>query len=85
MNYAPIEEAYNVHHINKNTYMNYQNSKYDAKCIFCCFGNSIALMGNRDGGFLRQCLRCRKEFRANILTEPIQNYIKSTNHLKSTN
>lgn len=85
MNYTPIEEAYNIHHINNNTYMSYNNIRYDPKCVFCSFPNSIALMGNRDGGILRRCLRCNKEFKANILSQAIENYTNSTTHLKGTN
>jgi len=82
MNYTPLNEAYNMHHVNSNTYT--QPIQYSSKCIFCGNQDTTALMLNQD---FRHCNNpsCRKNFRADILSKPVANYIKSTTHLKGTN
>lgn len=86
MNYTHLDEAYKIHHVTNNTYENYNKKLvYNPQCIFCSYNNSIALMEDRDGGIFRRCLRCRKEFVAKLLTQPINNYNNSTEHLKGTN
>jgi hypothetical protein len=88
MNYTPLEEAYKIQHVSNNTYNKIYNNKeinYDKKCIFCSFPNTIPLMGDRDNGIFRGCLKCKKEFVAKIISMPINNYNYSTQHLKGTN
>lgn len=83
MNYTPLDQAYSIHHINSNTYGGI--IKYTPICIYCKNPSSKPLMNDRDGGAFRQCERCRKNFRANIITEAVTNFSYSTNHLKGTN
>lgn len=81
MNYTPLDEAYKIHHINSNTYGG--TIKYSPTCIYCKNPSSNPLMN--DGGSFRQCLRCRKNFKATVITEAVQNFSFSTQHLKGTN
>jgi transcription elongation factor Elf1 len=85
MNYTPLNDAYNIHHINSNTYT--QSIQYSSQCIFCGNEDTTALMLNQDNGAFRHCNNpsCRKNFRATILSKPISNYTKATTHLKGTN
>jgi hypothetical protein len=39
--------------------------RFSPQCIFCSSNNSVSLMN--DGGSFRQCMNCRKQFRANII------------------
>jgi hypothetical protein len=82
MNYTPLEQAYQIHHTCQQTYGG--SIKYSTECIYCKNPKSISLM-NTDGGAFRQCERCRKNFKANILNNAIPNYSYSTYHLKGTN
>lgn len=81
MNYTSLEEAYKIHHIQPNTYSG--TILYDPTCIFCSHKQSVPLMN--DGGSFRQCYRCRKNFKANVVSSPIASYYNSTKHLKGTN
>ena len=85
MNFTSLNEAYNIHHIKSHSYT--QPIIYSSICIFCKNQDTTALMLNQDNGSFRHCnnLSCRKNFRANILSKPIDNYVKSTTHLKGTN
>ena len=78
MNYTPIENAYHIEHVNPNIYRG--TITYSKKCIYCSSQESISLLP--DGSF-RKCNNCRKNFKATILTNPIQNYNHSINHLKN--
>ena len=80
MNYSPITSAYNIDHVNTNTYRN--PVEYDKKCIFCPSTQSEALL--QDGSF-RKCSTCRKHFKATIMSTPISNYKNSTGHLMPFN
>jgi Zn ribbon nucleic-acid-binding protein len=82
MNYTPLDDAYKIHHVTTNTYK--QNIQYNPICIFCSHIDTIALMKD-DGGSFRQCKKCRKQFRATVVTDAIKNYSYSTHHLKGTN
>ena len=82
MNYTPLTEAYKIHHVNTSTYGG--TLQYNPKCIYCKHDTSTALMST-DGGSFRQCGKCKKQFRAAILNEPVTNYSYSTQHLKGTN
>jgi hypothetical protein len=81
MNFTPIDDAYKIHHIKNDTYGGFL--KYSPICIFCNHNISIPLMN--DGGSFRQCKKCKKNFRATVLNQAINNYNYSTNHLKGTN
>jgi len=85
MNYTPLYEAYNIQHINSHPYT--QAIQYSSQCIFCGHQDTAALMQNQDNGSFRQCKNasCRKQFRANIVSKPIANYISATTHLRGTN
>jgi hypothetical protein len=78
MNYTPVDSAYNIEHVNPNIYRG--TIKYSKQCIYCSSQESISLL--QDGSF-RKCNKCRKNFKAHILTNPIQNYNHSINHLKN--
>ena len=82
MNYTPLTDAYKIHHVNTSTYGG--PLQYKQECIYCKHGTSTALMAT-DGGSFRQCMKCKKQFRATILNEPVANYSYSTQHLKGTN
>ena len=82
MNYSLLSDAYTVKHINENPYNKIMN--YSLVCIYCKFGHSISLLST-DGGSFRQCMRCKKNFRAAILDSPVTNYKNSTYHLRGTN
>lgn len=41
------------------------STRFSPQCIFCSSNNSVSLMN--DGGSFRQCMNCRKQFRANII------------------
>jgi len=84
MNYTPLDQAYNIHHINSNTYGG--NIIYSPICIYCKNNQSISLFPSGiDGGSFRHCSRCKKNFKANVITQPINNISYSTHHLKGTN
>jgi transcription elongation factor Elf1 len=82
MNYTPLEDAYKINHVHSNTYSG--TLKYHFACIYCNHPSSKPLMPN-DGGSFRQCDRCKKNFRAIILNQAVNNFSYSTNHLKGTN
>lgn len=82
MNYTNLEDAYKIHHINQTTYGG--NIKYSTKCIYCSNNSSKSLM-NTDGGAFRQCDRCNKNFKANVLNDAVSNFSYSTFNLKGTN
>lgn len=83
MNYTSLEEAYKIHHTNSNTYGG--TIKYSTKCIYCNNQSSKSLIPQGDGGAFRQCDRCKKNFKATVITEAINNFSYSTYHLKGTN
>jgi len=82
MNYTPLDQAYKIHHSNSNTYEG--TVSYNPICIYCTNTKSKPLIPFADGGSFRQCVRCKKNFRANIITEAVQNYRYSTHHLTRT-
>jgi hypothetical protein len=81
MNYTNLEDAYKIHHIDSKTYSG--NIMYSPKCIYCGNLESISLMN--DGGAFRKCNKCKKNFKASILNNAINNLSYSTFHLKGTN
>ena len=83
MNYIPLEDAFKIHHTNSNTYGGI--IKYNPTCIYCKNTSSKSLIPHADGGSFRQCDRCRKNFRATVITSAINNFSYSTHHLKGTN
>lgn len=84
MNFTPLDQAYQIHHTNSNTYGG--TILYSPICIYCNNNTSISLFpGATDGGSFRQCNRCKKNFRANVVSQPINNISYSTHHLKGTN
>ena len=80
-NLQNLYEAYKIHHINSNTYSG--TIKYSPICIYCKNTSSNSLMN--DGGSFRQCKHCKKNFKATIINETVQNFSYSTHHLKGTN
>jgi hypothetical protein len=76
-----LNDAFKIPHVQSNTYSG--TILYDPTCVFCSHKHSIPLMN--DGGSFRQCYKCRKNFRAKIITAPVASYIDSTQHLKGTN
>jgi hypothetical protein len=81
MNYTPLNDAFQIQHIKSDTYGG--SIRYSPICIFCNNNSSNSLMN--DGGAFRQCQRCKKNFRANVLNQAINNFSYSTHHLKGTN
>jgi len=81
MNYTPLDDAFKIHHVKSNTYSG--TLTYNTTCIYCKNPTSTSLMN--DGGAFRQCLRCRKNFMATVMNQPVQNFGYSTDHLKGTN
>jgi hypothetical protein len=41
------------------------SQRFSPICIFCSSNNTVSLMN--DGGSFRQCMHCRKQFRAQII------------------
>lgn len=82
MNFTSLDEAYKIHHINSNTYSG--TIKYSPVCIYCKNPSSKSLM-NSDGGSFRQCDKCKKNFRAVVMNDAINNFSYSTYHLNGTN
>ena len=82
-NFTPLDQAYQLHHINPNTYSSITTAKYSPICMFCGNKNSVSLMELQDRGAFRQCVNpsCRKQFQATILTPPVTNYQTSTSTL----
>jgi len=80
MNYTPVDDAFKIHHTQSGVYGG--TIKYSPMCIFCGCVDSNSLMN--DGGAFRQCQKCRKNFRANVVTEAVQNLSYATSHLKGT-
>ena len=80
VNFTPLDQAYQLHHINPNTYSSLNTAKYSHCCMFCGSQNSVPLMEKQDNGAFRQCVNptCRKQFQATILSQPIANYQLST-------
>lgn len=78
--FTPLDQAYQIHHVNSNTYSSLNNAKYSPQCMFCGNQNSVPLMERQDRGAFRQCTNpsCRKQFQATILSQPIANYQMST-------
>ena len=87
MNYTLINDAYKIHHTNINNVINNTPLIYSSVCVFCSNSDTTALMPLQDGGSFRRCNNkgCRKNFRAQILSNPVTNYICATSHLKGTN
>ena len=83
--FTSLNEAYDIQNINKHPYT--QAVQYSSQCIYCSNKDTTALMQKQDNGSFRQCNNqsCRKQFRANILSKPIENYVNMTTHLKGTN
>jgi len=79
-NFTPLDQAYQLHHVNPSTYSSINTAKYSPKCMFCGNQNSVALMESQDRGAFRQCVNqsCRKQFQATILSAPVTNYQTST-------
>ena len=67
MNPISLNEAYQF-----STFSNFLNQssapQYNPKCIYCLHPNSIPLMN--DGGSLRRCDKCKREFKAEIILRP---------------
>lgn len=80
-NFTFLDDAYKIHHTNPIIYN--RAVVYNPCCVFCSNPNSVSLMN--DGGSLRRCIRCKKEFRAAIVSEAVPNLYIATQHLKGTN
>lgn len=78
--FTPLDQAYQTHHVNSNTYNSLYTAKYSPHCMFCGSHNSVPLMEQQDRGAFRQCSNpsCRKQFQATILSQPVANYQQST-------
>ena len=65
MNMTPLDQAFD--YSTPLTTRQFQLPTYSQTCIYCSNQESISLMN--DGGSFRQCLKCRKQFRAQIIVE----------------
>jgi hypothetical protein len=83
MNYTNLDEAYKIHHIRPDTYDS--NVKYSQICIYCNNPSSIPLMLKYDGGIFRHCNKCKKNFRAIIMNNAVNNFSYATHNLRGTN
>ncbi len=77
-----FNSAFNINHVQPGVYGG--TIVYDQRCIYCSWGESKGILQG-DGGSFRQCNRCKKQFRANILGPAVPNYISSTAHLNPNN
>ena len=68
MNMTPVDQAFD--YSTPLTTRQFQLPKYSQTCIYCSNQESISLMN--DGGSFRQCVKCRKQFRAQIQQEQKQ-------------
>ena len=68
MNMTPVDQAFD--YSTPLTNQQFQLPKYSQTCIYCNNQESISLMN--DGGSFRQCVKCRKQFRAQIQQEQKQ-------------
>jgi hypothetical protein len=80
-----LHEAYNIQHVNAHPYT--KPIQYSSQCIYCSNQDTTALMPSQDNGSFRRCNNpsCKKQFRANIVSKPVENYVAATTHLKGTN
>lgn len=76
-----FNKAFQINHVQPGTYGG--TIVYDQTCPFCSFPESKGLMN--DGGSFRECRRCRKQFRANIISGTVSNYTTATSHLNPNN
>lgn len=60
-----LDEAYKFQTFSEFIPQTINFNRFSPRCIFCSSNNSISLMN--DGGSFRQCMNCRKQFRANII------------------
>ena len=70
---TPLNDAYQF-----NTFSSYiinggLNSRFSPICIFCSSNNTMNLVN--DGSF-KQCNSCKKQFRANLLNNQINQQLK---------
>jgi hypothetical protein len=76
-----FNKAFQINHVQPGTYGG--TIVYDQTCPFCSFPESKGLMN--DGGSFRECRRCKKQFRANIMGGTVANYTTATSHLNPNN
>ena len=50
------------------------NSRFSPICIFCCSNNTINLINY---GSFKQCNSCRKQFKANLSSNQVNQYINN--------
>lgn len=74
-----FHSAFNINNVNPSIYRH--NVIYSSKCIYCDNIDTNSLI---NGGILRRCNKCRRNFKPNILSDAVSNYAYSTSHLKST-
>lgn len=60
-----LDEAYKFHTFSEFIPQTLNSQRFSPTCIFCSSNNTVSLMN--DGGSFRQCINCRKQFRANIV------------------
>lgn len=68
MNFTPLEDAFQFNTFSKFLTQPVQTG-FSPVCVFCSFPDSHPL--SQDGGSLRRCKRCKKDFKAQIIRQPI--------------
>ena len=65
VNNTPLNIAYHFQSFSSYINNNGLTSRFSPVCIFCSSKESISLMN--DGGSFRQCSRCKKQFKAQVI------------------
>lgn len=60
-----LNDAYKFHTFSEYIPQALNRQTFSPTCIFCSSNNTVSLMN--DGGSFRQCVQCRKQFRATII------------------
>ncbi len=68
MNFTPLDDAFKFN-TQSEFLLQQTNSYFSPICIFCSFPDSQPLIN--DGGSLRRCKRCKKDFKSQIITQPV--------------
>ncbi len=82
MNFTPLDDAFkfNTH---SEFLLQQQSSIFSPVCVFCSFPESQPL--SKDGGSLRRCKRCNKDFKAQIMNGYAYQRTPQTNYSQFNN
>ena len=68
MNFSPLEDAFKFNTFSEFLTQPVQTT-FSPVCVFCSFPDSQPL--TNDGGSLRRCKRCKKDFKSHIIRQPM--------------